>query len=332
MFLDQLIKTLRIEQSDDPLASREVSGAVSDVKTESEIGAAASLHGRSLHELGYSIDQVVNDYGDLCQVVTALAQERNVPFKIEEFQCLNRCLDTAIAKAVTEFAYQQSRVATQEHKQNLKEHMGELTHELRNALGVARNAFNAARTGNLSLTGATGSMLDRGLNMMQGLIDRSLNEIKAADCSEPASLADFITEVANAAHLASQVRGVQFRVLAVDEKLAFCADRDALYAALGNLLQNAFKFTRPRSVVTLRAFSVGGRILIDVKDHCGGLPLDTQAMFEPFTQQSEDKTGLGLGLSVTKKIVETYDGVLRVKNRPGVGCVFTIDLPRYEVK
>jgi signal transduction histidine kinase len=52
-------------------------------------------------------------------------------------------------------------------------------------------------------------------------------------------------------------------------------------------------------------------------------------MFEPFTQQSADKTGLGLGLSITKKIVETYQGVLSVKNRPGVGCIFTIDLPGY---
>jgi signal transduction histidine kinase len=143
-------------------------------------------------------------------------------------------------------------------------------------------------------------------------------------------LAKFIAEVTHAAHLVSRVRGVSLTVLAVDNTLAFRADRDALYSALGNLIQNAFKFTRPRSTVTLSAYAIADRILIEVKDHCGGLSPDAaRVMFEPFTQQSTDKTGLGLGLSITKKIVETYEGVLSVKNRPGVGCVFTIDLPRY---
>ncbi|WP_250511697.1 HAMP domain-containing sensor histidine kinase [Caballeronia sp. GACF4] len=336
MFLDQLIKTLRIEQGSDPLASRAVSGAAGGIMTESEMGATAGQHGHALHLLGYTIAQVVHDYGDLCQAITDLAHERDVPFQINEYRTLNRCLDNAIAKAVTEFSYQRAQSTNQEQQRASQERAGELAHELRNALSIATTAFEAARTGSLSLTGATGTVLQRGLASLRTLIDGSIADVKElADGGTSAatfSLADFITEVAHAAELAAQVRGVKFTVSPVDSTLAVSADRDALYSALGNLLQNAFKFTRPQSEVSLNAYAVAGRILMDVKDHCGGLPPDsTLTMFEPFTQQSADKSGLGLGLSISKKIVETYGGVLSVANLPGVGCIFTINLARHSV-
>ena len=52
-------------------------------------------------------------------------------------------------------------------------------------------------------------------------------------------------------------------------------------------------------------------------------------MFKPFTQGSPDKSGLGLGLSICRSSVEANNGILRVRNVPGTGCVFTIDLPRH---
>ena len=65
--------------------------------------------------------------------------------------------------------------------------------------------------------------------------------------------------------------------------------------AVGNLLQNAFKFTRHGTEVTLNAYAAADRILIDVEDNCGGLPTgDTERMFLPFMQGGVDKTGRGL--------------------------------------
>ena len=52
------------------------------------------------------MDQVIHDYGDLCQAITELAFEQAAPFETKEFRTLNRCLDNAIADAVTEFTYQ----------------------------------------------------------------------------------------------------------------------------------------------------------------------------------------------------------------------------------
>jgi len=51
---------------------------------------------------GFTVDQVVHDYGDLCQAITKLAVDRGAAIQVEEFRTLNRCLDNAIADAVTE--------------------------------------------------------------------------------------------------------------------------------------------------------------------------------------------------------------------------------------
>jgi hypothetical protein len=102
-----------------------------------------------------------------------------------------------------------------------------------------------------------------------------------------------------------------------------------LFSAVTNLLQNAFKFTKPRTEVSLNVYSIAERVLIDVVDHCGGLPPGaTEQMFVPFKQTREDRSGVGLGLSICRRNVEANNGVLSVRDLPNSGCVFTIDLPR----
>jgi len=334
LFLDQLIQTLRTEQTSKPMDSRRISGPSGGGASISEIGQAAALHGRELMALGFSVDQVVHDYGDLCQAVTDLAYERDAPFQIDEFRTLNRCLDNAIADAVTEFSYQRDFAVADRQANEMHEQLGFFAHELRNLLQTATLAFTAAKTGDLSLSGATGTVLGRSLDGLRDLIAQSLDEVRTASDASAQSrtfpAADFIAEVKLAADLAAQVRGCVLTVSAVDPRLAVRGDRDQLYSALANLLQNAFKFTRPHSEVTLDTYAVSDRILIDVKDHCGGLPPgNAERMFLPFTQNGEDRTGLGLGLSIARRSVEANNGTLSVRDVPGTGCVFTISLPRY---
>jgi signal transduction histidine kinase len=107
------------------------------------------------------------------------------------------------------------------------------------------------------------------------------------------------------------------------------ADRQILAAAIANLLQNAFKFSRPGTTVSLRARCVDSRVLIEIEDECGGLPPgQTEALLQPFVQQGTDRTGLGLGLSICSKAMKAISGDLRIRDLPGKGCIFTIDLPR----
>jgi hypothetical protein len=70
---------------------------------QTSIGRAAALHGAKLLRRGFSVDQVVHDYGDVCQCVTALAVEQESVISVDEFHTLNRCLDNAIADAVAAF-------------------------------------------------------------------------------------------------------------------------------------------------------------------------------------------------------------------------------------
>lgn len=77
-------------------------------------------------------------------------------------------------------------------------------------------------------------------------------------------------------------------------------------------------------------FRFGSHVLIDVSDHCGGLPPGSaERMFTPFMQRSDDKSGLGRGLSIARQSIEAGSGTLSVRDVPGTGCIFTICLPRH---
>ena len=333
LFLDQLIKTLRVEQGAVPMQSRRVSGPSGGGGT-SEIGETAARHGLELLQHGFTVDQVVHDYGDLCQAITDLAFERAAPVSVDEFRTLNRCLDNAIADAVTEFDYQRDLLVADKGVQALNERLGFLAHELRNLIQTATLAVTAIKAGNVGLAGATGAVLDRSLIGLRNLIDHSLADVRVTAGMPPqrrlTALADFVAETKISAALDAQARGCGFTVSAVDPKLAVDADRELLSSALGNLLQNAFKFTEPHTEVALRVRAAGNRVLIEVEDRCGGLhPGDHESMFQPFSQSGADRSGLGLGLSICRRSVEANSGILTVRDLPGTGCVFTIDLPRH---
>ena len=337
-FLDQLIKTLQVEQTVAPMLSRMVSGDEGGVNSQlSEMGKVAARHGRELLRNGFTIEQVVHDYGDLCQAITDMASELDEPIGNDEFRTLNRCLDNAIAGAVTEFARQRDSDFTERTDNEVNERLGFFAHEARNLIHAASLSLKAVRSGAFGLSGATGSVVERSLTGLERLINRTLSEIRVMSGlptqHELIQLDELIGEIKLSASLDAEARNCNFNVLNIDPRLAVDVDRDLLLSAAGNVLQNAFKFTLPGTEVTLDAHAVGERILIDVEDRCGGLPAgDAENMFLPFTQNGADTTGLGLGLSISRRSVEANHGFLTVRDIPGTGCIFTIDLPRYLVQ
>ena len=131
-------------------------------------------------------------------------------------------------------------------------------------------------------------------------------------------MSGFIGELAPAALLEANSRGIRLPVVPVDAGLVVEADRQVLAAAGGNSLQNAFKFTRPRTTVTLRVGASAGRVLIEVQDECAGLPGgDVNEMFRPFEQRSTDRTGMGLGLASADGASKRTTAASR-HGRPGV--------------
>jgi len=318
MFLDQVVTALRLGVSSSP-----------------EIGRTALQHGQDLLLQGFTVSQVVHDYGDVCQAITELAVETDAPISTDDFRVLNRCLDDAIAGAVTEYGRQRNQSTLASETARGSERLGYFAHELRNLISTSIVAFEVLKTGNVGVAGSTGTVLHRSLLGLRALVARSLAEVRltqAVQTMEPLSVSGFIDELAPAAALEAQSRGIGFTVMPIEEGLAIEGDRQVLAAVMGNLLQNAFKFTQPRTTVTLRVSAGAERVLIEVQDECLGLPDGkVHELFHPFEQRGADRTGMGLGLAFSRWGVEANNGRISARNLPGAGCVFTVDLPRIAV-
>jgi hypothetical protein len=318
VFLDQLIDALRLGLTSSP-----------------EIGRSAVKHGHDLLLQGFTVSQVVHDYGDVCQSITDLAVEKNAPISTDDFRTLNRCLDDAIAGAVTQFGREQNQSTLDGETARGSERAGFLAHELRNVLNTAVMAFEVLKTGNVGVGGSTGSVLHRSLMGARALVGRSLAEVRLTQGIQNRDrflVSEFIQELAPAATLEASARGIGLTVIPVEERVAIEADRQVLAAVVGNLLQNAFKFTHPRTTVTLRVGASAERVLIEIQDECGGLPEgNVNELFRPFEQRSADRTGMGLGLAFSRWGVEANNGRIYARSLPNQGCVFTLDLPRLPV-
>jgi signal transduction histidine kinase len=291
------------------------------------MGRSATQHGHDLLESGFSIAQVVHDYGDVCQATTELAGELDFRFRTEEFRTLNRCLDNVIASAVTEYGRQRELdISNQEI-----ERLGFLAHELRNHLGTAMLAFQALKSGQVGIAGSTGAVLERSLASLRHLVDRSLSEVRlnsGGQHKERIRLATFLEELEIGAAMDARNRRIQLTVTAVDPEIVIEADRQLLGSAVSNLLQNALKFTSARGHVWLRTALRDSRVLIEVEDECGGLPRGkAEQLFRPFAQAEHPGTGLGLGLAISQRAVQAQGGEVTARDLPGKGCVFTISLP-----
>jgi signal transduction histidine kinase len=307
LFLDQLADTLR--QAVNPTLA---------------MAESAGKHGSELLQRGFTIAQVVHDYGGICQTITELALEKRAPITTAEFKTLNLCLDDAIAEAVTEYGRLREHEGT--------ERLGRLAHELRNLLNSALLSFAMLKTGSVGIGGSTGAVLGRSLAGLRNLIDRELADVRlgaGAHHRETFSVREFIEDVEVAAAMEANARGLQLSVATVENDLIVHVDRQVLGSVVANLLQNALKFTERGGHVFLRVRATAERVFIDVEDQCGGLAPGLVAdLFRSFEQRNTDRTGLGLGLAICLRGARVNDGEIHVHNQPGKGCVFTLELPR----
>jgi len=175
LFLDQLARTLEGER----LTSVRPSAAVEPALMSSDIGRAAALQGVELLRLGYTVDQVVHHYGDVCQGLAELAVEQRVQISADQFRTLNRCLDEAIADAVTAFS-RDREVAIAQGATELHERIGMLADEERRLITAAIQTFAAIKTGNIGVSGATGTALVNALYELRDVVDRTLPELRLA--------------------------------------------------------------------------------------------------------------------------------------------------------
>ena len=314
MFLTQLTETLRLEGTPAPFSG-------------DSVGASAAKHGEELLAAGFSVGQVVHDYGDVCQAITEIAVEQHAPITVEEFHTLNRCIDSAIAEAVSAHA----RLSAAKRSNEELERVGGAAHELRDLLNSALLAFDVLKRGTVAVNGSTGAVLDRSLTGLRDVIGRTLSDVRLAagqQRHDRLNVATLVGEIAATARLHSEYRDIRFTVLPVDTALEVNGDALLLTSAVMNLLLNGFKSTPAGGSVLLEAHADGDHLLIDVQDECGGMAASQKDPFRPFGERrGSDRSGLGLGLSIAHESVRAHGGDIRVRNIPGEGCVFTVDLP-----
>jgi hypothetical protein len=154
LFLDQLVVTLRLGLSSSP-----------------EITSSAVQHGHELLVQGFTVSQVVHDYGDVCQSITDLAVEEDKTISADDFRTLNRCLDDAIAGAVTEFGRDRHQPSSAGKAVRRKERLGVLNQELRSLSDTALVAFDVIKSGHVGVAGSTGAVLQSSL-MAIGILSR----------------------------------------------------------------------------------------------------------------------------------------------------------------
>ena len=179
LILDQLAEALACEEAAPTPQEDAIFGYSLETPGSVEASRAAGLHGTELFRLGYSVEQVVHDYGDLCQAITELAKEMDAPISVDEFHTFNRLLDQSIANAVSAYVRHQDASRANEGAKALHDRLGSLAEEQRMLLDTALRALDALKVGNIGLMGATGTMLEASLLKLRELADRALPEIRS---------------------------------------------------------------------------------------------------------------------------------------------------------
>jgi signal transduction histidine kinase len=213
---------------------------------------------------------------------------------------------------------------------NAATRMGFLVHELRNALACVFVA--QAMIKKVPGDAAAEALLERNLRHMRILLDRADAEVRLHKEPEPRRrlmlLSEAVRDVAETAAEQARLKGVTLSI-DVDPRLAVNADAPYLASALANLVLNAIKFTPEGGVVLVRSAEKDHAAVLEVEDRCGGLPPGRiSELFHPFTQKGTDRSGLGLGLAISRRAVALNGGTLTARDLPGKGCVFTISLPK----
>ena len=179
IFFDQLIATLQSEDTAHiPVEAPTLAGKKMP-SIESRMSASASVHGSDLRTLGFTIEEVVRNYGGLCQAITSAASDIDEPIHAAEFRTMNRCLDDGIAQAVTSFSRLETRqLAGNANAKVVRDHayLGSLA-AMTSHIDAAVLAVAAIRTGRVGMEGATGGVLDRSLTGLQTLIALAVERV-----------------------------------------------------------------------------------------------------------------------------------------------------------
>lgn len=164
------------------------------------------------------------------------------------------------------------------------------------------------------------------------LLELSRIEARGEVERHPVPLHLVLEEAADRMRPAAEQRRITIRLAELSPRLTAFGDRRQLVSAVGNLLDNAVKYSHPGSSVEVTAASDGSTATIEVIDHGLGIPArDLERIFERFYRvdraRARDTGGTGLGLSIVRHVVANHEGEVTVRSVEGQGSTFTLHLP-----
>ncbi len=284
----------------------------------------AASYGANRQRRGFAITNIARDLGAISKALGEVGMRRGASFTAADYRIFDECFDSAMAAAIEQYWV---RARGQQEKEHA-EYVGFLAHELRNALATARMALGSMQRQEGAMRHKAQTILERSLGRLADLVDQTLIAVRLESATtapprEPVGVQALLCELRDGA---VPERDIDLRVQ-VDGSPEVTADEHLLVSALGNLLQNAIKFTRSGGHVVLRARKEGDAVIIEIEDECGGLPEGAaEDLFQPFVQRGRDRRGIGLGLTITRDAVTAMGGQVSVRNLPGKGCVFSVTL------
>ncbi|MGB6605212.1 MAG: sensor histidine kinase [Steroidobacteraceae bacterium] len=314
-FFDAVLAALRAEEGPTD-AARPATG-----------NSASADHGTQRLRVGFDLGEVIREYEILTECILEEVEAIGASISIHNFRRVLRLLNAGRVEAVSAYVNRRDAEIARAHSQ----HVAFLAHELRTPLMNAFMAVTALRKKARPEDAGALSLLTRNLTSLRQLTDEVLTADRLAGHvqlrREPVDLRTLLDQVVTETRVAAQQREIELTVSAPD-KLLFNGDPRLLRSAIGNVLENAVKFSGEGGAVRVRAERHADRVVVEIEDCCGGLPEGNAAeLFEPFVQRGEDRTGFGLGLAIVQQAMEAHGGKVSVRNLPGKGCVFSLELP-----
>jgi signal transduction histidine kinase len=301
------------------------------------VGAAAAWRAVSdQHELtssprGFELEAVVRQLLALRNAILAVIREsdgRDAPGDAQT-DLVSLLIDAGISQVLASYTHHRDR----QERQLRAEYIGFITHELRNPLTTVMVA--AARLGREEgHPGDSRSMalVQRNLKRVANLIDTFLlTEQMDADRIRPHPVDMLVGDIVDAAvepALRSAHRPEVSLSVAIDPAVVVKVDPTLTIAALQNVVTKAVQYSDER-LVTIQAEDRGDRLILDVGDHCRGIPPEAASLvLEPFRTSHPGKPAPGLGLALSRRIMEEQGGNLHVELEEGGGCHFRLVLPK----
>jgi signal transduction histidine kinase len=295
--------------------------------TVADADTASVEHGTQRLRVGFDLAEVIREYEILTECILDEVNAVEGAISIEQLRRVLRLVNAGRVDAVSAYVERRGEDIARAHSQ----HVSFVAHELRGPLMTALMAVQELRQSVPQEHEWALGMLSRSLVSLRDLINKVLTterlDGRVQLTREALDLRVLLDQVVTENRLSAEQRRIKLIVRAADA-LPCSGDRRLLRSAFENVLGNSIKFTQEGSTVIVTGQLREGAIVIEVEDACGGLPDgDTAALFKPFVQRGEDRTGFGLGLAIVKQAIEVHGGRVTVKNLPSKGCVFSLELP-----